>query len=72
MNLVKIYRTLILCGFRKAHSTQHELFKLLQSWQKEIDNHGFVGILLIDLLKSYDCISHDCISHCRIRFVLNN
>ena len=23
----------ILCGFRKAHSTQHALFKLLQSWQ---------------------------------------
>ena len=25
----------IICGFRKAHSTQHALFKLLQSWQKE-------------------------------------
>ena len=25
----------ILCGFRKAHSTQHALFKLLQSWQKD-------------------------------------
>ena len=59
MNLVKIYRTLVLCGFRKTHSTQHELFKLLQSWQKEIDNHGFIGILLIDLLKSHDWISHE-------------
>ena len=25
------------CGFRKAHSTQHTLFKLLQSWQKLLD-----------------------------------
>ena len=23
----------LLCGFRKAHSTQHALFKLLQTWQ---------------------------------------
>ena len=30
----------ILCGFRKAHSTQHALFKLFQSWQKELDNGG--------------------------------
>ena len=28
----------ILCGFRKAHSTLDTLFKLLQSWQKEVDN----------------------------------
>ena len=24
----------VLCGFRKAHSAQHALFELLQSWQK--------------------------------------
>ena len=30
----------VLCGFRKAHSTQHVLFKLLQSWQKSLDWEG--------------------------------
>ena len=30
----------LLCGFRKTHSTQHALFKLLQRWQKELDNSG--------------------------------
>ena len=49
----------ILCGFRKAHSTQHALFKLLQSWQKELDNGGFVGTIFMDLSKAYDCIPHD-------------
>ena len=29
------------CRFRKTHSTQHALFKLLHSWQKELDNSGF-------------------------------
>ena len=49
----------ILCGFRKTHSTQHALFKLLQSWQKELDYGGFVGTILMDLSKAYDCISHE-------------
>ena len=49
----------ILCGFRKTHSTQHALFKLLQSWQKELDNGGFVGTILMDLFKAYDCIPHE-------------
>ena len=48
----------ILCGFRKGHSTQHALFKLFQSWQKELDNGGFVSTILIDLSKAYDSIPH--------------
>ena len=49
----------ILCGFRKAHSTQHALFKLFQSWQKELDNGGFVSTILIALSKAYDFIPHE-------------
>ena len=49
----------ILCGFRKAHSTQHAPFKLLQSWQKELDNGSFVDTSLMDLSKAYDCMSHE-------------
>ena len=49
----------ILCGFRITHSTQHALFKLLQSWQKELDSGGFLRTILMDLSKAYDCISHE-------------
>ena len=49
----------ILCGFRKAHHTQHALFKLLHSWQKGLHQKGFVGIILMDLSEAYDCIPHD-------------
>ena len=49
----------ILCGFRKAHSTQQGLFRLLQSWQKELDNSGCVCTILMDLSKAYDCIPQD-------------
>ena len=51
----------LLCGFRKTHSTQHALFKLLQRWQKELDNSGLVGTMLMDLSKAYDCLPHDLI-----------
>ena len=49
----------LLCGFRKAHSTQHVLFRLIQSWQKVLDQSEFVGTILMDLYKAYDCLPHD-------------
>ena len=49
----------LLCGFREVHSAQHALFKLLRAWQKELDNSGFVGTILMDLSKAYDCLPHD-------------
>ena len=49
----------LLCGFRKAHSRQHALFRLLQKWQKELDSGGFIGTVLMDLSKAYDCLPHD-------------
>ena len=55
----KSFQNHILCGFRKAHSIQHAVFKLLQSWQKELDNGGFVGTILMDLSKAYDCIPYE-------------
>ena len=48
-----------MCGFRKVHSAQQALFRLLQSWQKELDNSGCVGTILVDLSKAYDYIQHD-------------
>ena len=49
----------ILCGFCKAPSTQHALFRLLQAWLKELDNSGNIGSILMDLSKAYDYIPHD-------------
>ena len=48
-----------LCGFRKAHSTEDALFKLLQALQEELDKSVFVGTILMDLSKAYDCLPHD-------------
>ena len=35
------------------------MFRLLQAWQKELDNSGNVGTILMNLSKAYDCIPHD-------------
>ena len=58
-NILTIFLDEVLCGFRKAHNTQHALFKLLQSWQKLLDCGGFVGTILMDLSKAYDCMPHE-------------
>ena len=49
----------LLCGFRKAHSTQDALFKLLPSWQQVLDSGGSIGTILMDLSKAYDCMPHN-------------
>ena len=48
----------LLC-FRKAHSIHYALFRLIQKWQAELDLGGYVGTVLMDLSKAYDCLSHD-------------
>ena len=48
-----------MCGFRKGHSTQHCLLFMLEKLKKALDNGLTTGILLTDLTKAFDCISHD-------------
>ena len=48
-----------MCGFQKGHSTQHALFRLIQKWQAELDSGGYVGTILMNLSKAYDCLLHD-------------
>ena len=38
---------------------KYPLFKLLQKWPKELDSRGFIGTILMDLRKGYDCLRHD-------------
>ena len=47
------YLNTLLCGFRKAHCIQYALFSLLQTEQYK---SGFVGSVLMDLSKAYDCL----------------
>ena len=46
------YLNPLLCAFRKGHGTQYNFFHLLQAWQKELDDSGYTGAVLIDLSKA--------------------
>ena len=48
-----------LCGFRKGHSTQHCLLYMLENLRKSLDKGLKTGVLLTDLSKAFDSISHD-------------
>ena len=48
-----------LCGFRKGYSTQHALLRLIDKLNKSLDIKEKIGILMMDLSKAFDCISHD-------------
>ena len=56
---MNIFLNIFLCRFCKASSTQHALFKLLQTSKKGLDRCGFVGTILMHLSKVYDCLPHD-------------
>ena len=47
------------CGFRKGYSTQHCLLFMLEKWKRAVNNGKVFGILLTDLSKSFDGLSHE-------------
>ena len=49
----------LLCGFRAGYSTQHALFRLIEACRSTLDKKGYVGMVLMDLSKAYDCLPHD-------------
>ena len=51
----------LLCAFRQGHGTQHALFRLLQAWQKKLDDSGYTGTVLMNLSKAHSCQLHDLI-----------
>ena len=43
-----------LCGFRKNHSAQHSLLKMMETWKKHLDKGEKIGVILMDLSKVFD------------------
>ena len=35
------------------------LIRLIETWRKNLDNKKFVGAVLMDLSKAFDCVPHD-------------
>ena len=71
--IAKVYETLLadqlyayfdqifcrmLSAYRKKYGCEHVVVKLVDSWKKAIDNDQYVGTVLMDLSKAFDCIPH--------------
>ena len=46
-------------AYRKSYSSNHVLLRLIENWKKFLDNKNFVGTVLMDLSKAFDCVPHD-------------
>ena len=46
-------------GFREDHSCQTALFRLADSWLKELDRGNLVGTVFLDFRKAFDLVDHD-------------
>ena len=47
------------CGFRKVFSAQNCLLVMVEKWKKCLDNKGSTGVVMTDLSKAFDCLTHD-------------
>lgn len=45
-------------AYKKGHSTELLLVKLIGYWRRELDNNLVVGIAFVDFRKAFDSISH--------------
>ena len=58
-NFIEDKLSKLLTGFRKNHSTQHCLVKLLEKWENTLDKGGFVCAIFLDLSKAFDIMNYD-------------
>ena len=49
----------IISAYRKNYSSNHVLISMIEKWKKHMDNKMFVGAVLMDLSKAFDCVPHD-------------
>ena len=49
------------CGFRRGFSAQNCLLATLEKWKSSVDKEKAFGVLLTDLSKAFDCLSHELI-----------
>ena len=49
------------CGFHRGFSAQDCLLAMLEKWKSVVDKGKIFGILMTDLSKAFDCLSHELI-----------
>ena len=47
---------------KKFYSPNHVLLRRIENWKNSRNNNDFVGTVLMDLLKAFNCIPHDLLA----------
>ena len=53
---VNTFLSEFISAYRKTYSTNHVLIRLIENWKKSLDQNKFLGTVLMDLSKAFDCI----------------
>ena len=53
------YSSPMVSAYRKNYSTQHVITRLVEEWREHLDENFFIGAVLTDLSKAFDCIADD-------------
>ena len=56
---IESFLSIFISAYRKQYSSNHVLMRLIENWKLQMDNKKFVGAVLMDLSKAFDCIPHD-------------
>ena len=56
---MNVHLSPFISAYRKNYNTQHVLLRLLEEWREHLENNKRVGGILMDLSKTFNCISHD-------------
>ena len=72
MPFIQNHLSIFLSTYRSCCSSQYVLIRLIEEWRQKLANDDFVGAVLMDLSKAFDCISHDLLLAKLFAYGLNN
>ena len=58
-SFVDNFLSVFISAYRKTYSSNQVLIRLIENWKQSLDSKKFVGAVLMDLSKAFDCIPHE-------------